>query len=241
MTTGGEDDAAARRATTAVDVERALADVDAIRRRVVNVVGHALRTPVTTMAGMAAALATTTDEATRATLVDGLVRNAGRVERLLDDLLVAVGVTTALPIDDAEATPVHATLAVAWDSVGGTGPLAVDGPEMLAHVQPSAFARLAELLLDNALKYGHGVVRITTERTQLGVRIEFESAGDGPTDEEVEKAFELLYRGEHAVMTAPGLGVGLAVARELAQANGGAVSFDRRGSWVVTTVDLPAA
>src|SRR5436190_16625171 len=76
---------------------RELAELEAIRRRVVNVVGHALRTPVTTIAGMASALATTTDAETRSALVEGLVRNARRVEGLLDDLLIASGVTTALP------------------------------------------------------------------------------------------------------------------------------------------------
>jgi signal transduction histidine kinase len=70
------------------------------------------------------------------------------------------------------------------------------------------------------------------------VRIEVASSGDGPTDEEVARAFELLYRGEHAVTSAPGLGIGLAVARELAGAEGGTVTLERRGNTVVARVDL---
>ena len=53
---------------------RGLDELDAIRRRVMNVVGHALRTPVTTMVGLANALQASADEATRAMLIDGLVR-----------------------------------------------------------------------------------------------------------------------------------------------------------------------
>src|SRR5258706_7445207 len=86
---------------------RGLDELDAIRRRVVNVVGHALRTPVTTMVGMANALEATEDGPTRAMLVDRLARNASRVERLLDDLLLAAGVSTAAPAGDATVTSAH--------------------------------------------------------------------------------------------------------------------------------------
>src|SRR5581483_2869997 len=99
------------------DLDRALADVDAIRRRVINVVGHALRTPITTMAGMATALANTDDEQTRALLVDGLVRNGRRVEALLDDLLVAAGVNTASPLDPPEPTSIVEAVQSAWHAL----------------------------------------------------------------------------------------------------------------------------
>jgi len=71
------------------------------------------------------------------------------------------------------------------------------------------------------------------------VRIEVESVGDVPSDDELRHAFELFYRGEHAVMAAPGLGVGLAVARELAHAEGGEVGLERRDDAIVATLELP--
>ena len=40
-------------------------DLDLLRRRVVNVVGHELRTPVTTVRGLAESLAAAEDEETR--------------------------------------------------------------------------------------------------------------------------------------------------------------------------------
>src|SRR4051812_13608387 len=98
MATQGDSSGTPAGADRAADVERALADVDAIRRRVVNVVGHVLRTPTTTIAGMAAALQSTDDETTRVELVRGIARNAGRLEELLDELLIASGVNTALPV-----------------------------------------------------------------------------------------------------------------------------------------------
>lgn len=221
------------------EVDRALADLDAVRRRIVNVVGHVLRTPTTIIAGMAAALQTTEDETVRAELVRGLARNAQRLEELLDQLLVASGVSTAQPVGDAVATPVRPAIERAWVAAGGRGPLDVAGPDAAAIVRPEALDRMLTALLDNALKYGHGRVRARVLTAPSRVCIEIESADDGPTDEELAHAFELLYRGEHAVMTAPGLGLGLAVARELARADGGDVRLERSDDAIVAVVDLP--
>jgi signal transduction histidine kinase len=230
MNTGRDDDALAR----------GLVELEAIRRRVINVVGHALRTPVTTIAGMARALAATDDDATRRMLTDGLARNARRVEGLLDDLLMAAGVDTVLPAGDAGAISVRDTFDEAWSSLGAAGTLAVRGPHLTARVRSAAFERMTHAVLDNAVKYGHGPINVTSEAIPSGVRIEVESVGDLPTDDEVERAFELFYRGEHAVMAAPGLGVGLPVARELARAEGGEIGLERRGAAIVATLELPA-
>ena len=238
MATGGEPNAPSG-AETAIDPVQALAELDAIRRRVVNVVGHVLRTPVTTIAGMAAALQVAPDDDTRDRLVLGLARNARRLEELLDDLLIAAGVSTALPVDELASIPVAPVLANAWTETGGPGELEVEGSPQRVSVRPRSLQRIAEILFDNALKYGHGPVAARIGTTSTGIRIEIESAGDGPSDEELTHAFELLYRGEHAVMSGPGLGLGLSVARELARADGGDVTLERRAGGLVALVDLP--
>ena len=236
MATGGEGNA---QTAPAPDPVQARAELDAIRRRVVNVVGHVLRTPTTTIAGMAAALQVATDDETRDRLVLGLVRNAQRLEELLDDLLVAAGINTALPVGEPHPTPVAPVLTTAWLEAGGTSELAVEGAPLHATVRPASLQRIADILFDNALNYGHGAVAARITKTSSGIRIEIESAGDDPNDDELAHAFELLYRGEHAVMTAPGLGLGLPVARELARAEGGDVTLERRAGCIVALVDLP--
>jgi signal transduction histidine kinase len=230
MNTGRDDDA----------LMRGLDELDAIRRRVINVVGHALRTPVTTIAGMANALGTADDEATRTMLVDGLTRNARRLEGLLDDLLLAASVRTALPAGDPGSIAIGPTFEAAWQALDGPGELSVDDPKLHALARTDACERIAQAVLDNALKYGHGPIGVTCAARPSGVRIEVTSIGDVPSDEDLERAFELFYRGEHAVMAAPGLGIGLPVARELARAEGGEVGLERRGDAIVATLDLPA-
>ncbi|MEY2421422.1 MAG: two-component system, OmpR family, phosphate regulon sensor histidine kinase PhoR [Acidimicrobiaceae bacterium] len=240
MSTGRDEDAPECDLGELDAITRSIEELDAIRRRVINVVGHALRTPVTTIAGMANALGATDDEATRAMLVDGLARNSQRVELLLDDLLLAAGVSTALPAGDAASSSVCDTFAASWSALGGPGDLSVLGPDLSVLARCGAFERIAHVVLDNALKYGHGPIRVSNETTSSGVRIEVESVGDALSDDELEHAFELFYRGEHAVMTAPGLGIGLAVARQLARAEGGEVGLVRRNDAIVATVELPA-
>jgi len=221
------------------DAARARADVDAIRRRVVNVVGHALRTPVTTIAGMTAALASATDEETRRTLIEGLARNARRMERLLDELLVAAGVSTVLPVDEPSAISIHDAVQEAWAAAGGPGVVAISGPDVTVVARASSFDRIVSALFDNALKYGEGDVAVRVEPAASGISIEVESTGAAPSDDELGHAFELLYRGEHAVTSAPGLGLGLAVGRELARADGGELTLVRRGNAVVAVLELP--
>ena len=134
MNTGREGDA----------MTRGLDELEAIRRRVINVVGHALRTPVTTMVGMATALQATDDDATRATLIEGLARNAGRVERLLDDLLLAAGVSTAFPVGDAASRSVRDTFEAEWRSLEEPNRITFSGPEL------SVLARRRRLRADHS-------------------------------------------------------------------------------------------
>ena len=68
------------------DIEAALDALDLARRRFVNVVGHELRTPVTTLRGLSEELILATEEELR-DLAPAILRSARRVETLLDDLL----------------------------------------------------------------------------------------------------------------------------------------------------------
>jgi signal transduction histidine kinase len=222
------------------DAARALAEVDALRRRVVNVVGHALRTPVTTLCGMAEALAIADDPETRTALADGVVRNARVVERLLDQLLIASGVTTVLPVGDPISVAAQDVVATVWSAMGTPATLHLDVPDVVLDVRPSALEQIAFLVLDNGIKYGDGDVFVRGRVDGARACIEVETRGGEPSDEEMEHAFELFYRGEHAVMRSPGMGMGLTVARELARYEGGDVTLFRRDGAVVTSIELPA-
>jgi len=224
---------------SSVAAAQALEEVDAIRRRVVNVVGHALRTPVTTLCGMAESLARAQDDATRAALADGVVRNARLVERLLDQLLMAAGVSTVLPVGDTAVLDVEAAARRAWADVSGAGTLDVQGAASVV-ARPVALDQILLLVLDNAAKYTSGDVVVQLASVAGRTTIDVETHGADPSDEEVAQAFELFYRGEHAVMSAAGIGIGLPVARQLARLEDGDVTLFRRADGIVTRIELPS-
>lgn len=207
-------------------------DLDLLRRRVVNVVGHELRTPVTTVRGLAESLVGEDDDETRRALTDALVRSAVRLERLVDDLLLASGVFTASPVGDVVAVDlVEAVRRAGWPApIDGTG---------AAAARVEAVDRLLEPIIDNARRHGDPVeARIAAHGDR--VVLDVESAGPELAEGDVALLCEPFFRGEAAVMTAPGLGLGLAVARTIARAEGGDVhAHARAGGGLVVRLELP--
>ena len=106
--------------------------------------------------------------------------------------------------------------------------------------RPAAVEQILLLVLDNAVKYGDGDVIVTTTSTGTGTALDVQSFGGEQSDEEMDQAFELFYRGEHAVMRSAGIGIGLTVARTLAHQEGGDVTMFRRDGGVVTRIELPS-
>lgn len=205
-------------------------DLDLLRRRVVNVVGHELRTPVTTVRGLAESLVDEADDDTRRALTDALVRSAVRLERLVDDLLLASGIFTASPV----GAPTDVDLAAAIRRAGW--PAAIEGAAT-ARARIEAVDRVLEPIIDNALRHGEPIeVRLASHGERAVVDVE----SAGPELPDVDLLCEPFFRGEAAVMTAPGLGLGLAVARTVARAEGGDVhAHARAGGGLVVRLELP--
>jgi two-component system sensor histidine kinase PhoQ len=79
-------------------------------------------------------------------------------------------------------------------------------------------------LLDNAYKWCRGRVRLTAGQAQGHLQISVEDDGPGIGYEEAER---LMERGVRADETAPGHGLGLAVARQIVLAYGGRIEIGR--------------
>ena len=211
--------------------------LDFVRDRVIHVVGHELRTPVTTVRGLAELMATATDQELRETLLPALLRNARRTERLLDDLLIAAEVGTVRPTDDAEVVDLSD---VVTEVVAGSG-LRVDGwPASRVTAHRDSVCRAVGHLVANAERYHDDDPWVQFESDEDHVIV----AVVTPVDRQIgdlELVFELFFRGEIAVTRAPGLGVGLAAAKALARLDGGDVTIEQVDGKVVTRLFLPKA
>ena len=219
-----------------------MAEIDLLRRRVINVVGHELRTPVTTLRGLAEVLRTADLTTIRDEIGPRLLANLRRLERMLDDLLVGSGVTTALPVGRATPEPAAPALVSAWADLGTGADLAIGGDiDARVLLPPGSWERIVAHVLANVASYGEPPVAATITASPSTTTVAVAAAGSTPTDQELRLAFEPFFRGEAAVMNNPGLGLGLTVVKALVEQAGGTAKLTANPSGgTVTTLELPA-
>lgn len=223
--------------------ERVLSDLMWIRERVVNVVGHELRTPASTIRGLADTLAVASDPERAAELIAALQRHSARLERLVDDLLAAAGVTASLPVGSPVPVEVAPVISAAWRGAGGEPERLVValGPTTVT-ARPRSVRRILEHVLANAVTFSTGPTTVATRPDGALVVVQVDSPGPELASEDVRFATEMFWRGERAVTALPGLGLGLAVARALAEHESGRVDVDALdGGGMRTSILLPAA
>lgn len=209
--------------------------LDLIRRRVINVVGHELRTPITTVRGLAELLVDADPEEARTVIIPALVRNSRRSEELLDDLLIVSEVKTAHPVEKADAID----LGEIARSVTRHTVVRVEGaPDGPAYGHGDLVTRALRHLVSNAVKYHQSDPWIHFESDEDDVTAVVVTPVDGQIDD-VESTFELFFRGESAVTRAAGLGIGLPAARSLARVDGGDVSVESTPTRFTARLRLP--
>jgi signal transduction histidine kinase len=220
-------------------------DLDLLRRRLANVLGHALRTPVATVRGLVESIEPTGGDAVvHHEVLTALHRSAARLEQLVDDLLLVSGLETGLPTGPPmELDPVQVAQQVTDDldlplelDIGGADGIRVSG-------SPDALRWILRCVLDNAARYGGGKAQLDVEAGPDHVVLQVTTGPDGisVTDNDLANAFEAFYRGERAVLAdGARLGVGLTTAARLAGHAGGRIAIRRGdGDTIVTELELP--
>jgi two-component system, OmpR family, phosphate regulon sensor histidine kinase PhoR len=98
-------------------------------------------------------------------------------------------------------------------------------------------------LIDNAVKYGGGQVRVRVEPVDGSVRVAVADSGPGIPLADHERIFEKFYRADPHLTTAPhGTGLGLYISRELVRRMSGRLELASEGAGGATfLVDLPQA
>jgi signal transduction histidine kinase len=182
------------------------------------------------------------------TLLDRGTRTLQRVGQLVDGLLVFAR-AGAPPREGARTN----TTDVIEDVLHSLQPIAQESEielvfepseTLLAACHPGVFASIVSNLVANALKYmGDATMRRVSVRTTAAdgmVRLEVEDSGPGIPLELQRRIFDPYVRAAGA--TVPGLGLGLATVRRLAEAHGGtATVMSRVGEGSVFRVELPRA
>ena len=92
---------------------------------------------------------------------------------------------------------------------------------------PERLGQVLGNLLDNALKYGRRV-EVSLQRAGRSVELSVEDDGPGIAEDRREEAFRPFHRlDEGRNLQAGGVGLGLAIARDIARAHGGDVTLGK--------------
>jgi PAS domain S-box-containing protein len=241
----------AHQMAAALERERAAAEhlraVDEMKTAFLHAVSHDLRTPLTTVLGIALTLerrAAGLPAHDLADLLHRLSSNARKLDGLLADLLdldrlargtltprrqmVDVGALVRRVVDEADLHEEHAVVVSA-----PTVHVAVDAPKV---------ERIVENLVVNAARHTETgtAIWVRVEPRPGGVLLVVEDEGPGVPVELREQIFQPFHQGRNVADHAPGSGIGLALVARFASLHGGRAWIeDRPGGGASFRVLLP--
>lgn len=230
-----------------------LLETDRLKDEFVALVSHDLRTPLTSIIGYIELALDDSDspplDSDRQRYLEVVSRSSDRLLRLVDDLLLAAQLQSgrfALAFADADITAIAAE---ALDEMHGRAErkgvslfLASEGPAQV-ECDPRRVLQLLHNLVGNAIKFTRegGRVEVSVERTLSGAAVEVLDTGVGIEPGDEERIFGRFYRSPEAVAgQIPGTGLGLFIARAVAERHGGTlVARNRDGGGSVFRLELP--
>ncbi len=202
-------------------------------------VSHDLKTPLSSVRGYADLLAsdydfTPEEVRTHAAVIQG---QSAHMLRLLDDLQLTFRLRAdALPLTpqriDAVEFVREAVVDLANDPRAEGREVVFeapeDGGEVFVEVDPAWFRRaLGNLMVNAAVHNEPGTtVRVSVARLSDEAAIEVADDGRGMDAETMSRLFDRYYRGTATSEAAEGSGLGMAIARQLIEANGGTISVE---------------
>jgi len=209
---------------TALHSRQLLRDAERFEDRLLTLVGHEMRTPLTAVIATFTMLINKrgllTDEVRENLQVLGL-RSGRRLERVIQTMLMAAQLerdlisfdTTVVELADivAEAVRLSGDESVAIDCAPGVYVVAV----------PHLLTTAVQQLVDNALLHGAAPVKVSAKAAGSLVKVEVRDHGRGIPEDAIAEVLGRFRRNDDMILTRPGSGLGLYVTRRLIEGMGG--------------------
>lgn len=233
----------------------ALIEVDALKTALLSMVSHDFRSPLTTIKASVSALledGTPWEPAMQRNLLEAAEQETDRLNRLVGNILDLSKLEGGAWKPKREATEVKellsSTLSNFSDSENERIRFTVEEKMPEIFIDVVQIEQVLHNLLENALKYSpeEKVIDLEVRNDQLGdnklVCISILDRGQGLPKGREDKVFDRFYRAEELVESnIPGLGIGLAVCKGLAEANGATLSArQREGGGAAFDLRIPA-
>ena len=234
---------------------RAAEAADRAKERFMAVLSHELRTPLNAVYGWARLLQTNqlTDPAQIARANDAIIRNADAQVRLIDDLLDLSRISSGKMRLSLQPVKMSDVIQGALDAIRPSAEqkgiritvVSDDGSGLVA----GDSARLQQIvwnLLANAVKFtaNGGEVRLHQQRSNGHIELTVTDNGEGIDPATLPHIFEAFRQGDDSTTRVHGgLGLGLALVRQLTELHGGEVTAQSEGPGrgATFTVRLPRA
>ncbi len=227
------------------EMQERLRELDVARKAFIATASHELRTPIFSLAGFVELLQDEDlDEATRREFIETMSEQVERLQKLSVDLLDLSRIDAGSlrlqtePVDLSE---------LARSVVGEFGPAIADhgtdlevqlpGNGVLARCDRERVVQIMRILLDNALRHTPTGTPVTVraDRHNGSAELTVADSGPGMTAGVQSRAFERFYTGD----ATRGAGLGLAIARELAERMEGDLRMTSAPGGTAFTLELP--
>jgi PAS domain S-box-containing protein len=221
--------------------------LEQLRSDVLAVVSHELRTPLTGLYGAAATLlarGSDLDDDRRRSLLEMVVEQTARLTGIVDQILLASRLDarndTPLELETFEAAAVFEPVLQLVAPEQRARVVVEVRPGIVACGDPDRLRQVIHNLVDNALKYSRGQVRLRVEARAATTRFTVSDDGPGIPPAERTRIFEKFYRLDpQQHQGTGGTGLGLYIARALVERMGGRIGLLPRERGATFYVDLP--
>ncbi|MCL1598534.1 MAG: HAMP domain-containing histidine kinase [Actinomycetia bacterium] len=204
---------------------------------------HELKTPLTGIYGFALALDEDglDDPDLARELTGHIITEAGELSRMVDDLITAGQIETGnvgFIIDDVEVDAVVESVIEPYLRTGHT--IDVVPGECTAEADPRRLQQIVRTLVSNAVCHGGPNIEIFSEYGAGMLSLFVMDDGEGIDEGIRERLFEPYVHDGAEPLLAGSVGLGLSIARSLAVAMDGSLSYTRSNGLTYFVVKLPA-
>lgn len=202
--------------------------------RMLGAVGHDLRTPL-------ASLRVRVEQVEDAALRDAMARTIAEMATMLDDILALARVGHAAEaVEAVDLAALLLDLVGDYQAMGRPVRLAAEGALVSAPVPVASLRRALRNLIDNAVTYG-GAAEVGLDADAEAVRIWVADDGPGIPEARIAEMLEPFARAEQSRnRDTGGAGLGLALAKAIAEQAGGRLMLANRPSGgMLATISLP--